>query len=65
MEKKTKKPKLKQFHIETLDGNGSLNFFTLAINHKKALRRLETHSWDFKNLLKHNRDFTITVKQLT
>jgi len=37
MEKKTKKPKLKQFHIETLDGNGSLNFFMAYLSSELQL----------------------------
>jgi len=57
-----KKIKLKTFAIETLDGTGSFNFFTQAENHKKALRNLERNSWDYKNLVKANKDLTISVK---
>lgn len=53
---------LNTYHIETLDGGGSFHFFTKAINHKKALRRLETESFDFNKIVKSDRDLTITIK---
>ena len=59
-----KEVKLKSFHIETFDGSAYLNFFTKAENHKKALRRLQTDSWDYKNLAKKNADTTIKIKEL-
>lgn len=55
---------LKLFRIETKDGSGSFNFFTQAINHKKALRNLETNSTDYKKIVKSDRDLTITIKHL-
>lgn len=56
--------KLNGYHIETLDGTGSFNFFTEAENHKKALRNLETKSFDYKRLVKTDKDLTITVKKV-
>lgn len=53
---------LKSYHVETKDGTGSFNFFTEAENHKKALRNLELRSWDFRKLVKADRDLVITVK---
>ena len=53
---------LNTYHVETLDGSGSFNFFTQAENHKKALRNLERSSWDYKKLVKADRDLTIKVK---
>ncbi len=61
---KAKEIVLNQYHIETKDGAGSFNFFTQAENHKKALRRLQTDSFDYKRLVKNNVDLTITVKQV-
>ncbi len=56
--------KLKDFHIATLDGTSELNFFTKAVDSKKALKNLLTNSWDFKNLAKKYNDMTITIKAL-
>lgn len=56
--------KLNGYHIETLDGTGSFNFFTEAKNHKKALRNLETKSFDYKRLVKTDKDLTIIVKKV-
>ena len=56
--------KLNVYHIETLDGTVSFNFFTEAKNHKKALRNLETKSFDYKRLVKTDKDLTITVKKV-
>lgn len=50
------------YHVETLTDSGSFNFFTEAENHKKALRNLELRSWDFRKLVKADRDMVITVK---
>lgn len=61
---KKKKPKLKDFKIETVQGSRNI-FFTRAENHKKALRRLETHSFDFKNCVDNNKNFTISIEELT
>lgn len=58
----SKQPKV--FHIETQDGAASLNFFTSAKSHKAALRNVMKNSWDFKYLVKNNRDLTITIKLL-
>jgi len=57
-----KDTRLKTYHIETKDGFGSFNFFTEALDHKKALRKLQTNSSDFKRIVKRDRDFTISVK---
>ena len=59
-----KKPKLHGYHIETLDGSGSFNFFTEATNHKKALRNLQTKSSDFKRIVSDDKNLTITIKKL-
>lgn len=59
-----KKAKLKDFEIETFDGGAYLHFFTTAENHKKALRRLQTHSSDYKNLVNKDSDFQIKIKEL-
>jgi hypothetical protein len=56
--------KMNGYHIETLDGTGSFNFFTEAENHKKALRNLETKSFDYRRLVKTDKDLTITVKKV-
>ena len=56
--------KLNGYHIETLDGTSSFNFLTEAENHKKALRNLETKSFDYKRLVKTDKDLTITVKKV-
>ncbi len=62
---KTKKEKqLKDFKVETFDGVGYFNFFTLAENHKKALRNLETNSADWKRIVKKDSDLTIKVVEL-
>jgi len=55
--------KLKSFHIETLQ-DGSFNFFTQAENHKKALRRLQTDSSDYKRIARKDRDMTIIIKEI-
>jgi hypothetical protein len=56
--------KMNGYHIETLDGTGSFNFFTESETHKKALRNLETKSFDYKRLVKTDKDLTITVKKV-
>ena len=56
--------KLKSFEIETFDGGAYLHFFTKAENHKKALRRLQTHSHDYKSLVNKNQDLIIKVKEI-
>jgi len=55
---------MKQFHIKTLDGSGSFNFFTTAKDNKAALQRLLTKSIDFKRLVKKDKNLTIEVKCL-
>ena len=50
------------YHVETRTESGSFNFFTEAENHKKALRNLELRSWDFRKLVKADKDMVITVK---
>lgn len=55
---------LNTYHIETKDGSGIFNFFTQAKDHKKALRRLETNSSDWKRIVKADRDMTITIKKI-
>jgi len=60
----SEKQKLNSYHIETLDGTGSFNFFTEARTHKIALRTLITRSNDFILLVKSNSDLTITVKKV-
>ena len=53
------------YHIETLDGSSSLNYFTTAKDAKSALRKLVTKSSDFKNLCKGESELvTITIKKL-
>lgn len=53
---------LKGYHVETITESGCFNFFTEAKNHKQALRNLEVRSWDFKKLVKAEKNMTITVK---
>lgn len=55
---------LNTYHIETKDGSGNFNFFTQAKDHKKALRRLETDSSDWKRIVKADRDLVITIKKI-
>jgi len=65
--KKLKQKKLSPlylYHIETQDGIGSFNFFTQSQNHKKALRQLQTNSFDYKRLVSNNKDLVITIKKL-
>jgi hypothetical protein len=56
-----KKVKLKDFKIETTDGGGCMIFLTSAEDHKKALRCLQTHSWDYKHLC-NNRGGDLIIK---
>lgn len=58
------KIKLKTFVIETFDGHCYFNFFTKAINHKKALRSLETKSLDYRKLCHSDSDLTIKIKAI-
>lgn len=58
-----KKIKLKCFTVGTFDGGGYLTSLTQAENHKKALRRMLTNSWDYKNIARSDRTLTITVKE--
>ncbi len=53
---------LNAYHIETLDGSAIFNFFTQAKTHKQALRNLEKNSWDYKKLVKADKDLTIKIK---
>ena len=55
---------LNGYHIETLDGTGSFNFFTEAKNSKTALRNMQAKSSDYKRIVKTDRDLTITVKKV-
>ncbi len=55
---------LHSYHIETNDGFGSFNFFTMAKDHKKALRQLQTKSSDYKRIVKTDRDMVITIKKI-
>ena len=55
---------LKDFHIETFDGEAYLNFFTQAKNKKGALKNLLKYSSDFKHLANEKNDWTIKVKTL-
>jgi len=57
-----KKGKLNTYHIETTNRGGSFNFLTQAENHKKALSNLEKNSWDYKNLVKPDKDLSISIK---
>ena len=58
------KKTMKDYHIETKDGSGSFNFFTQAENHKKALANLLKNSWDYKNIVKSDRDLLIHIKKI-
>lgn len=58
------KCKLNTYHIETQDTTGCFNFFTSAKSHKKALKQLLKNSSDYKNIVKANRDLTITIKRI-
>lgn len=64
MKIKADKKKLYSYHINTLDGLGDFNFFTMAENHKEALKKLQSNSIDFIRLVKANKDLTITIKKL-
>ena len=55
---------LHAYHIETKDGSGSFNFFTQAKDHKKALRKLQINSSDYKRIVKADRDMVITIKKI-
>ena len=59
-----KEKKLKSFKVETFDGGGHFTFITEAVNHKKALRNLETNSFDYKRIVNKNKDLTIKVIEL-
>ena len=64
MKSKITKSKYNEYNIKTQDGAGSFNFFTRAKNHKNALKRLQTNSLDYNNLVKSDRDLIITIKKL-
>lgn len=55
---------LKDFKIETFDKGAYFNFFTQAIDSKKALRNLQTNSSDYKRIVNKNSDLTIKVTEL-
>lgn len=59
-----KEKQLKDFTVETFDGGGYFTFLTRAENHKKALRNLQTHSSDYKNIVNKNKDLTIKVREI-
>jgi hypothetical protein len=59
-----KKKKLKAFKVETFDGGAYMTFFTQAEDHKKALQRMEKHSYDYDKICKKNSDLTIKVVEL-
>lgn len=52
------------YHIETKSENINLNFFTQATDHKMALYNLQTNSLDYRNLVKSDEDFTISIKRV-
>jgi len=53
---------LNTYVIKTEDTTGCFNFFTQAKDHKKALEQLLENSSDYRNIVKANRDLTISVK---
>ena len=59
-----KDKKLNAYHIETYDGLGCYNFITQAENSKKALRVLETKSWDFRTMVKSDKDLKIIIRKV-
>lgn len=60
----SKSTDLKSFKIDVFDEGSYLTFLTKATNHKKALRNLQTNSWDYKNIVHSNRTLTIKVTEL-
>lgn len=52
------------YHITTKSEQGELNFFTTAIDHKKALLQLQINSFDFQQCYRGDLDVTIVIKKL-
>lgn len=56
--------RLKHFKIETFDGGAYFTFLTMAEDHKKALKSLQTNSTDYKNIVHSNRNLTIKITKV-
>jgi hypothetical protein len=54
----------KTYEVMTEDGSAKFHFVTQASDSKEALRNLETNSDDYQNMVKSDRDLTITVKKV-
>lgn len=53
--------KLKTFDVTTKQ-SGEFHFFTSASNGKVALKNMINRSSDFKNIVKGDKDFTVSIK---
>lgn len=59
-----KEPKLKTYHVQTLDGRSDLNYLCNADSPKEALLKLIANSYDYQFVSKDTKEIKITIKEL-